>query len=1804
MVKENKLSKWKLFLVSTSTVALFLSLNNSSAHAVSRVSQNATSQVSVNTDWNPAGPFNGSRDSILYGDKSHVIDLNASKTYAAINTNSQETTPAFTNLLVNSNVTIQSIVGTKGEVNAQFQGKNNFQLTGTDYSKLTSIDFNGQNGFLILFTDNIKLNTEFLSSKAGGGTIRINPNVTGTELTGEVSNLANPISIQVQNNADLLLNNKNTFKLSNLKVDNNAAVTTNTNIDLSSQFILASGASVTVGNNVNITANNIRSSAFGPPLGSIIFLGNSTLSARFESRNIENIEIGNGNLNLNITQAYTVANTKFTNANGSLTISKDQSIEFGNTILSSTTGNNAGSFILDSGNTTTVSATFSNTANALVQEMRVKTNSKGIINTTVHLGGNLTIENGAAVDVNSGKDINVTDITGSAANSGDLSLAGNNDINADIGNNFALKNVNVNGNVTFNGLNFKSENTAFSGNNNLIINNKGTVSINSKFGSDGKANNGTITVQNKSDVTFNGDFSNVANNKILNFTIGDDSTANLNIDLNLGNLLTLQNNAVLNIDKGKNINATDISGSAANFGEIVFKGNSTVTSSLGKTLSLNFIDIGAGKVTVNGDTIKIGEVRLSDAAGGSIFEINALNPTINIGTIKNTSGADKKGKIIVSKDATLSNNIGAANTTFEAIEVGAGELKLGANTIFSDEVRLTDPGGGSILNIPAGATLNVNSIKNTSGTDKKGIVSITGNVTLDKDIGAANTAFEAITIGAGELKFNNNAIFVDEIRLNDVNAIFNPATVTLNINSIKAGVDGQGKVKVDSNITLDKNIGENGKSLAAINVTNSKLTLSGNNVFAKEVKLFKGGGNAELEILNNTSLNAGALKTDTADQGTISTKGNIALGGDIGENGTKFKEIVVDAGELSLSNGTIYAGEIKLKDQNSILNLSGTILDDLDIKNTAGIDNVTRVKISGDTKTELNVGEVINPVEAIEIGNAKLDLDGGGIIVQKIEFSDINAILKFNNTSPLINSFRGEIRNTSGVANAGKIEVDTEVVHRGTFEDSKNRLNNIHFLSDKEFVTTSLKLPVNTITTATPNTGIITLNDNTADKELLAVIGTPGQELKTLAFGSQLTLKTGSAIYVDNLFLKATTNEGSGPVTAILIIEDGVTIGSKLTTNNIAGKNATGIINVQGNASFPKGVGEDVDDKRMQQVNFTPATNATISVSGDLFSDAITVTNPTLIIGDNVTVSGQNNVNINSSTIVFNASSKIKGTNNVVDSTLSLNGDNGGFEGNTSITNSTFNFGTKRLKFTNAANSTLTGSPNFNLTINPEKEIGQIIIDGGDLDTTGVTQNTLTLTLADLTTSLPTGTVEGIPGNADQYILFATSNGGSVQILNDSKVLFDLSVANNPFVTWTYSNGILTQIANQPADIDAVLQAIINANTPGAVPETTTQNVTIICPLLFQPDNQLGQDIITIAITEPESLPALIDSLQPSAAGGTAIAEDTQQAAQQAMNTITNQLTTLTAPAVATFASSDDIAESGVAAGDDHDHYDDKPDRHGIWGAPFLSNAKHKQKKFEPGYKLRASGVNFGYEFMVNEDLSIGASSGFIQNTIRHTDANEGDVTKSDIYLFSLNGAYELGNNWFTQGVFAYSHSKTVNRELRIIPRGREVATGKYDADNFSAELLAGYHFHPKEEWLSSTSFGVEYHYLGEIKYTETGTTAQNLSVKRKADNDVELILGQRISKEINYQNFGLKPDIHGHIRYDLMNKRGKLNVKLNNADLGLVSRTAEFERVHYNLGTGVTFKNDDIECGVDYDLYLAKKYVAHNGTLRLRINF
>jgi hypothetical protein len=52
------------------------------------------------------------------------------------------------------------------------------------------------------------------------------------------------------------------------------------------------------------------------------------------------------------------------------------------------------------------------------------------------------------------------------------------------------------------------------------------------------------------------------------------------------------------------------------------------------------------------------------------------------------------------------------------------------------------------------------------------------------------------------------------------------------------------------------------------------------------------------------------------------------------------------------------------------------------------------------------------------------------------------------------------------------------------------------------------------------------------------------------------------------------------------------------------------------------------------------------------------------------------------------------------------------------------------------------------------------------------------------------------------------------------------------------------------------------------------------------------------------------------------------------------------------------------------------------------------------------------------------------------------------------------------------------------------------------------------------------------------------------------------------------------------------------------VPRTKEANRTFVNLGFGVNMSKGNLEYGLTYDGYLANKYIGHQGTLKLRLNF
>jgi outer membrane autotransporter protein len=203
-----------------------------------------------------------------------------------------------------------------------------------------------------------------------------------------------------------------------------------------------------------------------------------------------------------------------------------------------------------------------------------------------------------------------------------------------------------------------------------------------------------------------------------------------------------------------------------------------------------------------------------------------------------------------------------------------------------------------------------------------------------------------------------------------------------------------------------------------------------------------------------------------------------------------------------------------------------------------------------------------------------------------------------------------------------------------------------------------------------------------------------------------------------------------------------------------------------------------------------------------------------------------------------------------------------------------------------------------------------------------------------------------------------------------------------------------------------------------------------------------------------------------------------------------------------------------------------------------------------------------------------------------------------------------LSKEWFVQGVGTYGHSEINNKEVRTEFGATRIATANYKSRSWGAEILTGYNQKIHDNIMITPLFGFEFNRLNGIKYKETGTRSQNLSIFRKATSQLEAILGARISgiheAEMLSKGVTFVPEIHGNIRYGLLNKKLNIDIRQDGVNgPSLVPRSAKQVRTVFNLGTSISVKrSDSFEYAVGYDVRLAEEYIAHQGTLKLRLNF
>ena len=287
---------------------------------------------------------------------------------------------------------------------------------------------------------------------------------------------------------------------------------------------------------------------------------------------------------------------------------------------------------------------------------------------------------------------------------------------------------------------------------------------------------------------------------------------------------------------------------------------------------------------------------------------------------------------------------------------------------------------------------------------------------------------------------------------------------------------------------------------------------------------------------------------------------------------------------------------------------------------------------------------------------------------------------------------------------------------------------------------------------------------------------------------------------------------------------------------------------------------------------------------------------------------------------------------------------------------------------------------------------------------------------------------------------------------------------------------------------------------------------------------------------------------------------------------------------------------------------DDDSASMGAWVMPYYSQATQKNKGGVAGYTSRSGGGVFGFDTLANENLTIGAAVSIVKTNMKYKGYKAGKTT-IDTFMGSIYGSQQLAKDFFIQAVASFGSSKIKGTDPRIVSKrinadGQETAKSSYGSMSYGGEVLFGYNAKVAESVLLTPMAGISYTKFSDESYKETGTTHRNRLVSKKASSKIEAIVGARVSSSIDANGIAMIPEAHAFVSQKLGGKSGKVDARLDGMTSPFVTRTDKAAKTSYNVGVSVSAKAGAMEYGAGYDAYLAKKYVGHQGTLKVRVNF
>ena len=462
---------------------------------------------------------------------------------------------------------------------------------------------------------------------------------------------------------------------------------------------------------------------------------------------------------------------------------------------------------------------------------------------------------------------------------------------------------------------------------------------------------------------------------------------------------TIEGNEILTLSGGADMSTTGSSFNGTIDGNTVGFDN----NGLGSYLT------GQGNVTIAGNITMSGNIGATNKT--SLFTLNdgnTLELSDNMNTFNTSNVTMQENTILNLGNSTLGFNIGQSNalSVFSNISMaGNSTINVGNSTIVGN-IYGSGNGKGTLNvvgNFTAQAGLGIGVILDING-------SIAGNATQD----SANVALAQINISEGNtFTLNTNATATNMDINGTVTATGNiTASVTLGANgiltlntentyddnapkvvgTIQSGTIDQnyGTLNINGTFTTQGAIGQGGRGLAAINLSNSTNFATGfTTTFAHSVNattITIGTSNSQTNSTLAVSTSDITITGNIAGGGNYTSGGNIASGildinanaivdGTIGTSGAYLAEVQVANDMILTAKGSIYSGNITFETQtssaNATLALNGTSGTSYDIKanitpnNGGGLIDIN----SGNWTFDSEIANKDNRIAAIRIEN-------------------------------------------------------------------------------------------------------------------------------------------------------------------------------------------------------------------------------------------------------------------------------------------------------------------------------------------------------------------------------------------------------------------------------------------------------------------------------------------------------------------------------------------------------------------------------------------------------------------------------------------------------------------------------------------------------------------------------------------------------------------------------------------------------------------------------------------------------------------